>query len=278
MNHLSLDSNGGSVHRPGFADIHCHCLPGLDDGPATTADAVALCRALADDGVSTVVACAHQLGRFNGKNSAGCIRKAVAMLQRVLDAQGIPLTLLPGGDVRLDERIPDLLARDLVTTVGDGRRYLLIEPHREVFIDMLPLIEELSAGGVRAIISHPERNPLLMSHQRHVKRWVARGGLLQLTAGSFLGDFGSNVEAAAWHWLRTGPGHLVATDAHDAKARPPRMSKAMNRIAAAYGLTVARRVCVANPLAVVCGHDVLATEVENTPENGRGKHDFSERD
>src|SRR5437588_1611323 len=94
------------------ADVHCHCLPGLDDGPATLEDALDLCRALVDDGITVAIATPHQLGRYEGQNQAAKVRQAVEMLQRALVEQKVPLRVVPGADVRIDERLPDLLDSD----------------------------------------------------------------------------------------------------------------------------------------------------------------------
>jgi protein-tyrosine phosphatase len=188
------------------------------------------------------------------------------MLKDALHTEGISLKVLPGADVRLDERIPDLLTRDLVNTVADGGRYLLLELQEGIFIDVLPLVEQLSDRGVRTIITHPERNPCLINSHQQVMRWVAHGALLQLTAGSILGDFGPAVEAAARHWLGTGAAQLVATDAHGVRYRPPRLSKAADRITTSFGFAVARRTCINNPLAVVAGEEILAAPTTETSE------------
>ena len=74
-------------------DIHCHCLPGLDDGPATMSEAVALCRALVADGVTTAVATPHQLGRYDLGNSGPEVRKAVATLRETLANECVPLSV-----------------------------------------------------------------------------------------------------------------------------------------------------------------------------------------
>src|SRR5205085_7224869 len=80
-------------------DMHCHCLPGIDDGPTTMAEAIALCRAVVADGTTTVVATAHQLGAY-ARNGGGLIRRAAVELQGVLDAEQVPLRVLPGAEVR----------------------------------------------------------------------------------------------------------------------------------------------------------------------------------
>jgi protein-tyrosine phosphatase len=104
-------------------DIHCHCLPGLDDGPATLAESLRLCEALIADGVTTVIATPHQLGGYDRVNTAAVIRDAVAALTAELDTAGLPLEIFPGADVRVDERLLRLLDNDQVLTSGDRTRY-----------------------------------------------------------------------------------------------------------------------------------------------------------
>ena len=129
---------------PRCVDIHCHCLPGLDDGPATIDDALVMCDALVDDGVTTVIATPHQLGAYDGVNTAASIREAVAAFVTELGAAGIPLEVLPGADVRVDERLMRLLAEDKILTAGDLGRHLLLELPHELFVDPLPVIVALS--------------------------------------------------------------------------------------------------------------------------------------
>ena len=127
-------------------DIHCHCLPGLDDGPGTMDQAVALCRALAGDGVTSVIATPHQLGRYDLINSASRIREAITELRDALASAQIPLSVWPGGDVRIDERILELIDRDQVLTLADAGRYVLLELPHDILVDPVPLIAMLSAA------------------------------------------------------------------------------------------------------------------------------------
>ena len=237
-------------------DIHCHCLPGLDDGPATMEEAVALCRALVADGITTVIATPHQLGRFDTQVAASDIRQAVDDLNNALEAEDIPLTVMAGADIRVDERIPSLLEADRVLTLADGRKYLLLELPHETFIDLWPLLRELAARDITAIISHPERHAFLTRQPLATLPWLAQGAWFQVTAASLVGDFGPAAEKAAWHWLATHAAALVATDAHDTDFRRPRMSQAIDRIAERLGHVTARRVCIENPLRVLAGEEI----------------------
>src|SRR5205823_5312387 len=108
-------------------DVHCHILAGVDDGPVGLDETLALCRALVRDGITNVIATPHQLGRFDGRNLPAEIRAAVAELQATLDSRRIPLRVAPGGEVRVDERIPELLRQDRILTLADNGKYLLLE-------------------------------------------------------------------------------------------------------------------------------------------------------
>jgi protein-tyrosine phosphatase len=243
-----------------YVDIHCHCLAGVDDGPATLSESLSLCRALVDDGVTDVIATPHQLGRFNNCNHAAQVREQVAALNAELESDGVGLNVLPGGDVRVDERICQLLDDDRILTLADGGRYILLELPHEVFIDVDPLLMELSSRGIQAIISHPERHPMIARSggpaQSVLRGWLAHSACLQVTCGSLLGDFGPVAQEAAWCFLTWGWASLVATDSHDLDNRRPRMSAAFGRIAQRLGQDVARLVCIENPLRVVEGKEV----------------------
>lgn len=239
-------------------DVHCHCLPGLDDGPATVAEAMALCRALAEDGITAVIATPHELGRHEGNGQAAEIRRAVSRLNAALAAEGVPLNVLPGADVRLDERIPALLAAGRLLTLADRGKYLLVELPQEVLIDLRPLIEELALRRVKVIVSHPERHMVLVRQLHAVVPWLEAGAVLQVTAASLLGEFGSAAGRAAWYWLSIGAAALVATDAHDTVGRGPRMSDAIDAIVQRLGHVAAKRVCIDNPLRVLQGEELSA--------------------
>jgi protein-tyrosine phosphatase len=257
-NRVSKPFPRSAVNRPagGFTDVHCHCLPGLDDGPADLAGALTLCRALVDDGITQVVASPHQLGRFDGRYDGRAVRQAVQELNQALRENGITLTVLPGADVRLDERIPQLVQSGAVVTLADGRRHLLLELPHEIFIDPRALLRQLAAAGLTAVITHPERHSVLAGHPEYVDGWREYRPCLQITAASLTGDFGPQCEAAAWAFLQIDLPIVVATDAHDTHARAPRMTAAYQRLNRRLGLSAARRLCVENTRRLVAGQEL----------------------
>ncbi len=255
----SRGSNAYSPDGPSvvFTDVHCHCLPGLDDGPANGMETLALCGSLVTDGVHQVVATPHQLGRFEGRCEAWAIRQAVEHLNQSLERIQSPLTVLAGADVRLDERIPRLLEADEILTVGDTGRYLLLELPHEVFIDPFVLLTRLGDMGVTAVITHPERHGFLAQKPDYVKRWLEYSPCLQITAGSLAGAFGRPSEGTAWALIHAPLPVLVATDAHDITARAPRMTEAYQRLSQRLGQSVADVLCVENPQRLIRGQDMV---------------------
>jgi len=236
-----------------YIDIHCHCLPGLDDGPATLAEALVLCRTLADDGVKIVIATPHQLGRFDGRNEPETIRNSVRKLNEQLQKEGIQLTVLPGADIRIDERIPSLIKKHEILTLADGGKYILLELPHDIFIDPKSLLSELSSAGITAIISHPERHRVLASQPLRVLKLLDAGACLQITAASILGCFGPLAKKASWYFLARGWASIVASDAHDTKQRSPMMRAAFEKIRQKFGEDLAHLLVIENPSRVING-------------------------
>ena len=237
-----------------------HCLPGLDDGPQTMTEALALCRALVADGIETAIATPHQLGLYdNGSTHAETIRESVGHLVEALAEQEIPLRVLPGADVRIDERLPALIEDNQVLTLA-GSRYLLLELPHDVFIDPTRTVVELADRGIRTIISHPERHKHIARQPAIAEPWLARGALLQLTAGSLIGREGATAEEASWYWLANGEAAFVATDAHNVSSRRPYMTAAATAIVQRFGYTVAQRVCRENPSCVLEDREITTGE------------------
>jgi len=249
-----------SLRDQPFVDIHCHCLAGVDDGPDTEAQSLALCQALAEDGIGRVIATPHQLGRFSGCNEPAEIRQAVSSLNQELRRHRIVLHVVVGGDVRVDERLCAMLDTDSILTLADGGRYLLLELPHEILIDIEPLLVELSCRGIEAILSHPERHLVLTKQPAVVLRWLEHSVHLQVTAGSLLGEFGPLAERTAWQLLSYGWASLVATDAHDRHRRWPCMRIAFERIRLRLGERMARLVCIENPTRVLEGRSLESLE------------------
>jgi len=257
---------GGRRQR--FTDIHCHCLPGLDDGPATMVEALALCRMLAEEGFTTVVATPHQLGRFEYSNDAMKVKEAVRSLNNEIRSNSISLKIVPGGEVRVDERICQLLKSDRILTLADSGKYLLLELPYQVYINIEQLLIELASMGIQSVISHAELIAPLVARPEIVCKWHERSTHLQMTAASLVGDLGPEVQKVALSFIESGKATIVATDSHNTKLRRPRMRAAYELISTRFGEDLAKLVCIENPSRIVNGQDILSVSLyEQQKEN-----------
>lgn len=191
-------------------------MPGLDDGPRTQADALALLRAAAADGTRTVVATPHCSHRY--LTTPDEIEEAVAALR----ADGAPVELLAGAEVthEMALRLPDETLRRL--TLGDSSCLLLEVPLQPVVgADFERAVDTVQARGYRVLLAHPERAPALREDPGRLRALVDRGALCSITAASLSGGFGAAARWFALELLRDGLVHSIDSDAHHATMRPP---------------------------------------------------------
>ena len=243
------------VSEEPFVDIHCHLLPGIDDGASDWRETLAMARMAAADGFETMVTTPHQLGNFS-HNTGEEIRHLTAQVQNVLREQKIPITLLPGADVRIE---PDMIAkirRGEVLTLADRGRHVLLELPHELYVPLDRLLGELRAAGLVGILSHPERNQGILAKPAILEPLVRAGCLMQVTAGSLAGSFGPDIKKFAEWMLGEGLVHFLATDAHSSKSRRPLMSRAFARATELAGERLAVEMCSTNPAHVAAGEDV----------------------
>jgi protein-tyrosine phosphatase len=241
---------------PTFVDIHCHLLPGVDDGAEDLAAALAMARMAVADGIRTIVATPHQLGSF-AHNGGGEVRRRVAELQHELTRAGIPLTVLPGGDVRIEDDLARRIAVGDVLTLADCGRHVLLELPHELYLPLEGTLDSLRSHGVVGILSHPERNAGLLSRPDIVEHLVDEAGcLMQVTAGSVTGAFGPHSQRMAEWMLAEGLVHFIASDAHGVVARRPRLRRAYDRVAELAGAEAAIDLCCRWPAQVAAGADV----------------------
>ena len=238
-----------------FVDIHCHLLPSIDDGAKSWDDALAMARMAVADGTEIIIATPHQLGSYR-HNTAAEIRARVAQLTSLLNQHAIPLTVLPGGDVRIEAEMLSKLKSDEVLTLGDRKRHVLLELPHEMYFDLEPVLQGLEKLGLRGILSHPERNQGLLKQQDLIAPLVDAGCYMQITAGSLSGTFGPDCQAFAEQMIAYRQVHFVATDAHGPRSRRPLMNRAFERVAELGDWAMAEEVCCQNPRLVAAGKEV----------------------
>jgi protein-tyrosine phosphatase len=230
-------------------------IPGIDDGPSSWEETLAMARIALADGVETIVATPHQLGYFP-QNGGECIRRATRQLASFLRNHNVPLRVLPGADVRIEAEMVPKIRRGSVVSLADRGMHVLLELPHELYFCLRPLLDQLHEAGIRGVLSHPERNQGLLAKPDIISRLVTDGCLMQITAGSFLGTFGPACQQLSEWMLHRGLVHFVASDAHGPKARRPRLRRAYCRVAQLAGRDTAVALFCDNPASVVEGRDV----------------------
>lgn len=215
----------------GVIDLHCHLLPGIDDGPQTVAGAVALARALVAAGIETAVATPHVSPAY--PNTAARIGAAHERLRTALAREDVPLTVLAGAELDL------LHARSLPSEeldalhLGDSHALLVECPFAAVAPHFEPMVAELQARGHVVVLAHPERSALFLRDLELLARLVEGGAYASLTAAALAGRFGGTPRRYARRAIAQRLAHDIASDAHDVVARPPLLRDAVD--GAGYG-------------------------------------------
>ncbi len=262
-----------------FVDIHCHLLPGIDDGAKDWDATLAMARMAVADGIGTIIVTPHQQGNF-AMNRGDDIRRLTDELQQVLTQTGIPLTVMPGADVRIEDGMIERLASGDVLTLADKRRHVLLELPHELYFPLEPLLVMLRREGLEGILSHPERNRGILARPELVPLLVEAGCLMQITAGSLIGNFGPDSQRLAEWMLSHGLVHFIATDAHSPLKRRPLLQRAFQRACELVGEETSFDLCLHNPSQVACGKSVSATRPAShsrSPSPRRGWQGFFSR-
>ena len=237
-----------------MVDIHCHILPGIDDGSDTWETTAAMCRMAAQDGITHIVATPH----------CDCDGDYIYdrehftdMLGTLSEVAGEWLTFTIGCDFHLSPRnLEEAMNDPRRFAVGDTQ-YLMIEfDDHGIPSNAGEQLLAIVSRGMVPIITHPERNGYLMENLDVVQRFVNEGCLVQVTANALTGFWGPQSKKAAEELVQKKMVHIVATDAHDLKRRPPLLSEARKRVVEMVGGEIAEALFTINPSAVVVGRSV----------------------
>ena len=235
-----------------MVDIHCHILPGIDDGSDTWETTSAMCRMAARDGITHIVATPHCDGHYiyDREHFTG-------MLGTLSEVAGEWLTFTIGCDFHLSPRnLEEAMNDPRRFAIGDTQ-YLMVEfDHHGIPYNAPEQLMAIISRGMVPIITHPERNGYLMKNLDVVERFVHEGCLVQVTANALTGFWGPKSKKAAQKLVQKKLVHIVATDAHDLKFRPPVLSEARKVVASLAGPKVAEVLFVDNPSAIVSGRRI----------------------
>lgn len=224
-----------------LADTHVHLLAGLDDGPPTEDEAVAMCRMLVAEGARHATALAHQ-NEYWPSATADRMRELASALAAALAAKKVPLTVYPTAEVMLSPSIVEDWAAGKLVSVGDRKQWLLVEMPHGMFVDVLPIAERLRPLGPRLIIAHAERYPELLHDRALAEKWIAAGCLIQVTARAIAEPWDAEMERGIRAWAAGGFIHVLGSDGHGIDRRQPLLAAGYRRLEKLAGRPAAERI------------------------------------
>ena len=249
-------------------DLHCHMLPGIDDGAPDLATALEMARIAKADGITTT-ACTPHIYPGLYENEASGIARAVSRLRREVSDAGIELDLTYGADIQLVPELLDGLRRGTHPTLHQSRYFLFEPPHHTVPARFEESIFDTLAAGYVPVITHPER--LTWLDDEHYDWFVQAakdGAWIQVTAGALTGRFGRQARYWGERMLDDGVVHILATDSHDPRHRPPVLSEGLTAASKFVGEAEANRLVTERPRAIL--EDADPTRVPPPPVHDPG--------
>lgn len=213
-----------------MVDLHCHLLPGIDDGSKSMEVSLRLAREATANGVTHALLTPHHMNGHYVNHKVDVIRQTKEF-QEQLKRHDIPLTVFPGQEVRINGNLLDALNQDDILFADTGNRYLMLEfPDDDVPHYTNQMIFGLQQRGIVPVIVHPERNTKIMAQPDLIYQLLEKGCLSQITASSYVGTFGKKVENFSRQLIEAGQGYVFASDAHDLPGRKYEMRQAFEKL------------------------------------------------
>jgi protein-tyrosine phosphatase len=237
-------------------DLHCHLLPGIDDGPKSIEESLAMARHAANAGIAKIVATPHITpGRYD--NSLASIQPVFETLKAAIKEHAIPVEISFAAEIRFDPVIIDMVNNDILPILGEyeGERLILLEfPHTHIPPGSEDLIRWLAEKGVRVLIAHPERNGSVLGDIGKITSLIKMGCLFQITAGALTGVFNEGPRECAVELLKRGWVSIIASDAHNIHARCPELEPARQEAAKIVGEEEASDMVISRPASITKMH------------------------
>lgn len=235
-----------------ITDIHCHILPGVDDGSDSLEESILMCEAACRSGSGAVIATPHfDAGIADTVRWRAAVGERLSSLKAALIQSNIPMDIYPGGEVLVTPELIEPIQKGEAPFLADSD-YMLVEFYfDESLFEIDDMLRRIASFGIRPVIAHPERYFAVQQDREAILRWFQTGYVIQINKGSVLGRLGRGAQSTARWILRRGLAHIAASDAHHANVRTPELSGLQELIETEYSEEYADILLTRNPRRIL---------------------------
>ncbi len=230
-----------------IADIHCHILPGIDDGSTSVEESVEMARLAEKSGVNIIAATPHSLEAERNPRFFEDVLMATEFLNECLFEEGINVRIIPGMEIFATDDTVMLLNSGVLLPLGNTDNVLIEFDFDDSINRMSYILYELINSRYTPIIAHPERYFDVIANPEVADEWIEMGCKLQINKGSILGRFGTDIAHTARGFVRQGKAFAVASDAHGASYRTPHMGEITSELISLTDEKTAQALLCINP-------------------------------
>ncbi|MFZ0390137.1 MAG: CpsB/CapC family capsule biosynthesis tyrosine phosphatase [Calditrichia bacterium] len=234
-----------------FIDIHNHLIPEFDDGPKTVSESLDMLKMALDQGITEVFATSHFTEYIPEKVKTEYCNKLQALREEAL-AHNLKINIYSGAELFFHHYLDETVRKNRITTLGGFGQYVLLEfPMFQSPEGVEDVLFRLSVDQFIPIVAHPERYNAVMENSTLVHQYIRHGALLQVNAGSIMGDFGKAVQETAMELLENQLIHFIASDAHSSSERKFRLREVYQTLKEHLPQAYLQKLLYQNPRSII---------------------------
>lgn len=234
----------------GYIDMHCHILPGVDDGAHDISEMKAMLKIAYNDGIRCIIATPH-FHPVYGRTSPDMLKKKLSCLRKVAHSIDPHFRIYLGSELFFRQDILTLIKEGTALTMN-RRHYLLVEfSPSDSYFHIRQSLQMLQANNYTVILAHVERYTAILENPKLAEELYDMGVHFQINAGSICGKNGWRTKKFIKYLLDSNLVFCVGTDAHNTKDRAPKMKKAAAYITYHYSEEYTRRIFFSNAMQML---------------------------
>ena len=216
-------------------DIHTHLIPNVDDGADSIEETLKLAQTAVDEGIKHTVLTPHH-NKYWVTNEKEKVLRLTKKVENVIDEAGIPLSVSPGQEIRMNEEFLEDLFNDNYLSIDANGKYYLVEFSWQTFPSFAKdYLQQMLDADIIPVIAHPERQQPFIENPNILRDLINMGCISQITATSIVGGYTEEIRQTAYQMMRENLIHVIASDAHDTVVRPYNLNQALKILKLEFG-------------------------------------------